>query len=224
MQGVRLIGYLLMALASGVPAARAADVALILGDTGQTATLRNDTSITSVDFAAPLRQAGFEIIQPRNRSSGNMRLAAQRVEAALAAGTVNRLVIVVMGPVASSARESWALSNGAAGASSLNIGVTGIPLGALSDMAAAAKGQAVILIAPGRAVDTLGLGLEPGLTDLKAAPGVTYVTGPADLLTETLTDGLLTAGRSFDDIARDAPQGVSVTGFVSGEVGLMGQE
>ncbi|WP_299846887.1 hypothetical protein [uncultured Roseovarius sp.] len=201
--------------------ALAGDMALVLGDIGQIATLRNETATISADFAGPLREAGFEVVQPKNRSSGNMRLAAQRIEAALGAGEVDRLVIVVMGPIASSARESWALSNGAAGATSLNVGVTGVSLGALSDMASAARGRAVILIAPGRSVTTLGNGLMPGVKDLHLAPDVTYVIGPAASLAGVLSDGLLVAGKSFSEVAGDAPEDVQILGFTSAQVGLM---
>ena len=112
MRVLKLFGGLTGAVVFWAGGALADDVALILGDIGQIAAHRSDTSATSTDFAAPLREAGFEIIQPKNRSSGNMRLAAQQVETALADGAVDRLVIVVMGPLASSDRESWALSNG----------------------------------------------------------------------------------------------------------------
>lgn len=217
----RCIGAALLLL-GGAPMAVAADMALILGDIGQVAALRDDTPVEAVDFAGPLREAGFEVTQPKNRSSGNMRLAAQRVEAALVAGQVDRLVIVVMGPVASSGRESWALSNGAAGASTLNIGVTGIPIGALSDMARLAHGPAVILISPGREVTTLGNGLTSGVQDLRYADGVTYGIGPAASLATVLSDGFLIPGHSMAEVARMAPDEVRFGGHLVGDAGLMG--
>lgn len=223
MRVLKLFGGLTGAVVFWAGGALADDVALILGDIGQIAAHRSDTSATSTDFAAPLREAGFEIIQPKNRSSGNMRLAAQQVETALADGAVDRLVIVVMGPLASSDRESWALSNGGGGASSLNAGVTGISLGALSDMAKTARDRAVILIAPGKEIDTLGNGLTPGLADLNEAQGVTYIVGPAEELVEVVNGGLLEADTSFAELARVAPEEIKVSGFVSEQIGLMGQ-
>ena len=223
MRVLKLLGGLMLAPIVATQMALAGDMALILGETGQIATLKNDTDITSADFAGPLREAGFDIVQPKNRSSGNMRLAAQRVEQALADEAVDRLVIVVMGPIASSDRESWAMSNGAAGASSLSIGVSGISIGALTDMAEAAKGPAVILIAPGREVETLGIGLQPGLKNLRQGQDVTYVVGAARSLAPLLADDLLDPDKSYAEIARTAPDDVTLSGFVSEQMGLMGQ-
>lgn len=222
MRLLRSIGGLVLAPLVAAQMAAAADMALILGDTGQLATLRNETDISAADFAGPLREAGFEILQPKNRSSGNLRLAAQELETALAEDGIDRLVIVVTGPLASSARDTWVLSNGAPGASALSVGVTGVSLGALSDMAAAARGPAAILIAPGRSLDTLGPGLAPGLTELRPEPDVTYATGPAGALAETLARGLLDPGKSLAQVAREAPDGVAFSGFLSEQAGLIG--
>lgn len=216
MRVVSFIAGLLMALP-----VQAADVALILGDIGQVETMRAETTVTATDFAIPLREAGFEIIQPRNRSSGNMRLAARRLETMLEASEVDRLVIVAMGPVAHSAREAWALSNGATGASSLNVGVTGVPIGALSDMAAVARGPAVILIAPGRRFDALGNGLQPGLGDLKLRDGVTYVIGPPGPLVSVLADGLLNPEMSYDAVSQKGPEGVRFLGYLPTGTGFV---
>ena len=216
------IGTLLLILPVWASMAAAGDMALIFGDIGQVAALRDDTRVDAADFAGPLREAGFEVVQPRNRSSGNMRLAAQQVETSLVSGQVDRLVIVVMGPVASSGRESWALSNGAAGATSLNVGVTGISLGALSDMGRLARGPAVILISPGRKVTTLGNGLTPGVRDLRFADEVTYVIGPAELLAAVLNDRLLAPGQSLAQVAQTAPDDLQFGGYLPDNVGLMG--
>ena len=85
-------------------AAASEDYALIIGDSGQVEGMREETSISAVDFAAPLRAAGFEIVQTKNRSSGNMRIAAQRIATIQDTKGIKTLVIVVMGPVASTER------------------------------------------------------------------------------------------------------------------------
>ncbi len=200
--------------------AAAKDVALILGDIGQVETMRADTPVTTTDFAAPLRAAGFEILSPKNRSSGNLRLTAKRLETAIERSEVDRLVIVALGPIVSSDREAWVLSNGGTGASALNVGVAGIPVGALSDMAQAAQGRSVILIAPGHRMSGLGIGLRPGLGELRVADGVTYVIGTPEALVAVLNDHLLDPAVSFADAARDADD-VEMMGFLSDRVGLM---
>lgn len=179
-------------------AAASEDYALIIGDSGQVEGMREETSISAVDFAAPLRAAGFEIVQTKNRSSGNMRIAAQRIATIQDTKGIKTLVIVVMGPVASTERGAWAMANGGPGASSLNVGVSGLPVGALSDIAAETPGTAVILIAPGRPMTSFGRGLSPGADALMPADGVGYAIGSAADLSAFLSEGLLLPHQNLD--------------------------
>ena len=201
-----------------------ADIALILGHVGQVATMRNDTSVISSDFAGPLREAGFDIVQPKNRSSGNMRLAVKQTKAALTEGRLERLVIVVMGPLASFGGESWALSNGATGVTTQTVSNSGIAIGTLSSLAAAARSRAVILIAPGKDIEALGDGLMPGLVALKPVPEVTYFVGPAEALAGLLRDDLLDPKKSLAEIAGKASPDVQLLGFTSEKISLMGDD
>ncbi len=210
-----------MVLAQDVAQDANQDVALVIGDLGQVDYLQDGTPTSARDFTSPLRRAGFKVVQPRKRSSGHMRLTAQGVETTLTKGHVDRLVIIVLGPIAHTARESWVMSNGATGPTALNIGVTALPIGALSDMAIYARGPAVIMISPGRDATTLGVGLMPGMGPLRLADGVTYVTGPATQLVQVLTDGLLDSDKTFADVAHAAPANVRFQGAVSDQIGLM---
>ena len=198
------------------------DYALILGDTGQVETMREETQVSAVDFAAPLRAAGFEIIQTRNRSSGNLRIAALRISTLLERSVIDRLVIVVMGPVASTERGAWALANGGSGASSLNVGVSGLPVGALSDMAAMAQGPAVILVAPGRQIDSLGMGMTSGADALSPVEEVSYALGAAHDLSAMLSDSLLVPGNAMSGIAEDWADRLTFLGAWPADQSLLG--
>jgi len=143
------------------------------------------------------------------------------VEALLEKGEVERLLIVVYGPFASNPRDTWALSNDAAGASAVTIGATGLSLNALSDMAER-SGRGVIMLAPGRAPQSLGAGLIAALGEVTSVGDVTYLTGPADALSEVLTGGLLDAGKSLSAVAADMPDTVSAAGYVSPGASFMG--
>jgi peptidoglycan hydrolase-like protein with peptidoglycan-binding domain len=201
--------------------AYAEDIALIYGDTGQRPDMINPARATFLNFASPLSIAGFRVIEPYDRSSENMRKAAREVVQLLSRGQVDRLVIVVLGPYAHNTRESWVLGNDAVGVSSFSVHEKGIAINALSDLAAQAKGRAVIMLAKGAMLDDLGLGLQPGLGSFSRAEGVTYITGRADQLVKVTRNGLLDPGMSFANLANTAPRGVEFSGFVANDTGLM---
>jgi peptidoglycan hydrolase-like protein with peptidoglycan-binding domain len=213
---------ILAALIFFIQPASAEDIALIYGDTGQNLEMINPPGATFLNFASPLSIAGFRVIEPYDRSAENMRKAAQNVVQLLAGNQVDRLVIVVLGPYASNTRETWVLGNDAAGASSFSVSGKGVAINALSDLAAQAGGRAVIMLAKGAKVSGLGLGLQSGLGEFSRAEGVTYITGGADQLVEITRSGLLEPGQSFADLARTAPEGVEVSGFMAEDTGLMG--
>lgn len=223
MQALNSLMGLLMALLLFSHAALAEDIALIYGDTGQSPLLRNTENISSDDFATPLRQAGFRVIEPRSRTVADMRRAAQNAEALLADQKVGRLVIVVLGPFAHNKRETWVLSNTGEGATGISVAATGISINGLSDLAARAGERAVILLAPGQERQFFGAGLTAGLGEFAHADDVTYVVGSTGKLSLVLQDSLLDPQTTFADAANAAPRGVSFSGFLSRRVGLMGQ-
>ncbi len=209
------------ALAAWATTAHSEDVALIYGQHGQAISLFKADGADTQDFAKPLRQAGFRVIEPGDNSAEGMRLAAQSIEDAIAAEPVDRLVIVVLAPMASTMRDSWVMSNQAEGASGLTIGAVGVSLNALSDLASRAGGRAVILVASDKRPDGLAAGLAPGLGGFDRTVGVTYATGPSAALADLLENDFLAPAKTFADVARSVPEGVEMSGFLSGRVGLM---
>lgn len=216
------IGCAVLCVVLTTGAVWAGDVALILGDRGQSPFFQSAEGVSSDAFVGPLGAAGFDVIEPPRRDPGAMRRAAQEVQTRLDAGEVERLVILVYGPFAGNARDSWALSNDAISASNITIGATGMSVNALSDMAERA-GRGVVLLVPGRAPQSVGSGLTPGLGDITSVGGVTYFTGGAEALASVLTGGLLNAGKTYAAMAADLPSGVQMAGFVSSSVGFMGE-
>lgn len=193
----------------------AADLALVLD------ARERDRRSAVVDPAAVLNGAGFEVVVPEGGGIAALRAAALNVEARIATGEVARLVILVAGEMAGDGQDSWLLPRGSGAMSRMRIGAGGLSLNALSGIAAAVDGPAVMLLVPeaGRAA---GAGLRAGLSGLTEAEGVTYATGPAAGIAALLRGALLEPGTSFAEMARVAPEGVVLSGDLSQTVGLMG--
>ena len=188
--------------------ALAADLALVLD------ARERDRRSAVVDPAVVLDGAGFEVVVPEGDGVAALRAAALDVEARIAAGDVARLVILVAGEMAGDGQDSWLLPAGAGVQSRMRIGAGGLSLNALSGIAAAVDGPAVMLLVP-EAGEAAGAGLETGLSGLAEAEGVTYATGPAAGIAALLRGALLEPGASFAEVARAAPEGVVLSGDLS---------
>ncbi|MDZ7710716.1 MAG: peptidoglycan-binding domain-containing protein [Roseovarius sp.] len=195
--------------------ALAADLALVLD------TRERDRRSAVVDPAVVLDGAAFEVVTPKGRNIAALRAAALDVEARIAAGEVARLVILVAGEMAGDGQDSWLLPAGAGVLSRMRIGADGLSLNALSGIAGQVDGPAVMLLVP-EAGEAAGAGLEAGLSGFAETEGVTYATGPAAGIAALLRGALLEPGTSFAEVARDAPEGVVLSGDLSETVGLMG--
>ncbi len=218
----RIVIWLAAALGLIGGPAPAENLALLLGDRGQAAAFRDPQDIDAETFRRTLRGAGFRVIEPASRDIRDMRLAALGLESAVESGTVDRLLIVAMGPFATDGHDSWILSNDAASVTRISVGALGISMSALSDVAARQDIPAVIMASPGRTLDTLGPGLRGGLGPFVRHEGVSYVTGPAPALADLLEGLVLVDGVSYAELARNAPRDVRVEGNLSAQEGLMG--
>ena len=221
MRSIFTIGLAAMLLLAAL-AARADDVALIYGDSGQSPFFQSGDNVAPSTFSEPLSEAGFTVIEPARRDAAAMRRAAQQVQKMLDDDQVDRLLIVVYGPFASNVRDNWALSNDAASASGITVGATGISVNALSDMAER-SGRGVVMLAPGRTPTSLGSGLVPGLGDITSVGNVTYFTGTTEALAAVVTGGLLETGRSYAALASALPSRVRMMGYVPADSGFMGE-
>ena len=217
-----LIG-LVTALCLAVPgAAMAENLALLLGNTGQSFAMREPGGVDASDFRRTLSDAGFRVVEPPDRDIRSMRLAAVGVEAAVNNGQVDRLVVIATGPFANDGSDSWVLSNNTLGGSRLMIGAFGLSLNALTAMAAQRDIPAVIMVAPGVAPVGLAPGLKPGPGAFQKDDSVAYITGPSAALADLLAGPLLTEGVSFAEVAQSAASDIQVEGNRASDSGLMG--
>jgi peptidoglycan hydrolase-like protein with peptidoglycan-binding domain len=195
----------------------AADLALILDTRAQ----GDRRSAVAFDPGAALEQAGFEVVAPEGEGIAPLRAAALDLEARITAGEVARLVILAAGEMAGDGQDSWLLPEGVGTVSRLRIGAAGLSVNALSAIARAVEGPAVLVLAPEEG-EAAGTGLIPGLSGFSEVPGVTYAIGPRKGIAALLGGPLLAPGTSFAGVARAAPDGVILSGNLSGEMGLMG--
>ncbi|MDA3857897.1 MAG: peptidoglycan-binding domain-containing protein, partial [Roseovarius sp.] len=214
-RGLGWIAGLCLAVLTGQ--ASAADLALIL----DARTSPERRSAVAFDLEAALEEAGFDVLAPNGGDMGAMRAAALGIEAEIADGTVERLLILATGPMAGDGQDSWLLPAGTGSVTRLGIGAAGLSLNALSAIAAGVDGPAVILLAPNGNL-SVASGLTAGLAGVTEAEGVTYATGPLSGLMAVLRDGLLVPETSFAQVARSAPRGITLSGDLSEESGLMG--
>ena len=220
MSGLRTVAVVAFWLACAA-GAQAADVALILGDRGQSAFFGGFSGGGSSGIADTLDKAGFDVIEASDRDAKSMREAARRLETRLDEGAVGRLLVLVTGPFAENGRDSWALSNDAVGVSRVTVGAVGISINALSDLAARAN-RGVVMIAPGTAPRALGPGLRPGPGEIMPVGRVTYFKGDVGQLRDLLETQLLDPDQTYADVARSLPSEVKMAGFTSAREGFTG--
>ncbi|MDT8328794.1 MAG: hypothetical protein RQ750_15655, partial [Roseovarius sp.] len=201
-RGLGWIAGLWLAVSTGP--VLAADLALILD--ARTSSERR--SAVAFDLEAALEEGGFDVLAPNGGNMGAMRAAALGIEADIAGGDVERLLILAIGPMAGDGQDSWLLPAGTGSVTRLGIGAAGLSLNALSAIAAGVDGPAVIMLAP-NATLRVASGLTAGLAGLTEAEGVTYANGPLGGLMAVLRDGLLMPDTSFAEVARAAPRGVT---------------
>lgn len=218
-----LRGFLgpLIALLVTAGMAQSGNVALILGDRSISNFSNTWSRGEAAAYSAEFEAAGFEVIEPNSRSIENMLQAASQVDGMMQRGEVERLAIVVLGPIAGNQRDQWVLGAGAGQVTELTIGSAGLSLNALSTLAARAE-RSVILISPGWREPEVGPGLVPGLSQFDAAGGVTYVVGDAGRMAGFVKNDLLNPQNSLADLVRAAPSDVVVSGFLARSVSFMG--
>ena len=214
-RGLGWIAGLSLAIMSGPVLAD--DLALILD--ARTGAERR--SAVAFDLEAALEEAGFDVLAPDGGNMGAMRAAALGIEADIARGEVERLLILATGPMAGDGQDSWLLPAGTGSVTRLGIGAAGLSLNALSAIAAGVDGPAVIMLAPNTNLKVAS-GLTAGLAGLTEAEGVTYASGPLGGLMGVLREGLLVPDTSFAEVARAAPRGIILSGNLSEDTGLMG--
>lgn len=195
------------------PAMAAADRALILANERYA----NAAAITSADevlsAAAPLRRAGFSVVQGADLTTTEMR---RRLSGFLGAEVgPERLVIALAGHFAHAGAETWFLGTEVDAPDLATVGGAGIALSMVLEIAGAAPGGAVVLLGSQERRLALGAGLSAGIRVPDAVPqGVTLIAGDASAVAGIAGGDLLVPGVPLAE-ALAGRRDLSVSGFVS---------
>ncbi|SEQ75916.1 peptidoglycan-binding protein [Thalassovita taeanensis] len=207
-----LIGGMLSVWAGALGAE---DFALVLSNRNYDRAPTARDAAEAAGFVRALEAAGFTVISGENWTSGTMREAAGRVQAALENGSAERLIFVLSGHFAAGPGDGWLLGREARAISALTAGDAGLSLAAMMQMAAQRPGQAVVMLVPGGGGLPLGFGLQTGAGAPEVPQGVTLLEGDAGSLQRVLRDTILQeSDRPMAALREDAPRGVTVRGFL----------
>ncbi len=193
--------------------ALAKDVALVIGNS----TYRNQPRTPDARRVDGARDAlvatGFQVIYGENLTKSEQAVIAGEFYAA--ARNAERVVIVVSGQIASSARDSWLLGVDADQPNAFTVGGAALSLGALMDVLSQKPGAALMFIAETDGDIYLSDWMTGGAENLTAGQGVTLVRGPAREVVQFLEQSVLVPGQSLRKAAEQVPNHTVVTGFVS---------
>ena len=166
--------------------------------------------------------AGFRVIGAQDLSASDQHAAAIDLQESVRRGEVDRLAIVLSGHFAGASTDSWLLGSDARDVSAITAGAAGLSVSAISGLAGALPGQALVILVPASGDDRpRGPGLMPGLGAFDIPQGVTVAQGTARAMQRWLDTAALTPGTSLAAAAQAAPEGVKVTGFLSVRISLV---
>lgn len=166
--------------------------------------------------------AGFRIIGARDLSAADLHEAAVELQEAVRRGDVDRLAIVLSGHFVAGTADSWLLGRDADEVSAITAGAAGLSVSAMSGLAGASPGQALVVLIPATGGDLpTGHGLTPGLGTFDIPQGVTVARGPARDVQRWIAASILRSGVSLTEAAQAAPDEVQVTGFLSDRISFV---
>lgn len=212
-------GMAVSTLSTFAAPAMSADVALLIAnenyDNGRD--IRAADDLRNAEDA--LRDAGFEVLVGEDVGAGELRALVSELQSK-ADGT-GKIVIAVSAHFAGAGAASWVLGTDADRPDGLSVGAQGVSLGALATVAAAAPGQAVVLLGTEVRELALGAGLSPGIIVPDAPQGVTVVTGSAGDIATYLEEGLLAEGESLVGSLKAFPD-LEASGFLAPLIPFVG--
>lgn len=205
------LAVIVLATLTGMPAS-AKDVALLLANARYDNAPGVSDATEILKAQSTLEDAGFNVITGEALALDD---AHRRVaDAASEMADADRVVIVLAGQIVHSSRDAWWLAKNAEAPTGFDVGAEGLSLWALMDLAAQARGAAVVMAATGNDPIETGMGLQPGAAMTDVPQGVTFLTGPADRLTRLLTSDLLRQGATVRDVLNQSHRDVSVSGYL----------
>ncbi|GFE66340.1 peptidoglycan-binding domain-containing protein [Litoreibacter roseus] len=192
---MRMIHTLCVAACAAMPAAAAADVALIIGNEDYANGRDIADADEMLDAGPALEDAGYRVITVEDGSATDLGAALE--ELSDAADGTGHIVIAVAGHVVRSDGQAWLLGVDADTPGLGTVGAQGVNLSLLLEIAARAPGKAAVLIGTEERDIDLGDRLSRGVPRLDVPQGVTVITGPADDVADFAKDEVPRAGASL---------------------------
>lgn len=201
----------LAALMLSVAPVAAADVALVVGieDYSNGRDLRDADEM--LDAVAALEGAGFQVLEGTDLSATD--LAAQVSALNGAVDGSGRVVVALSGHFGQSGAGSWLVASDADAPDLGRMGMEGIALDVVLDIASRAPGGAVVLLGTEGVAFEFGAGVSNGIGALNIPQGVTVIQGPSGDVADFAKDEILKPGRSLATLLQDWPS-LSGQGFL----------
>ncbi|NUB44949.1 peptidoglycan-binding protein [Fertoebacter nigrum] len=192
--------------------ARAEDRALVIGNENYADAADITAADAALDAASTLERQGFRVISGEDLAADDARRLLSEQLAALR--PEDRLVILLSGHFARSAGQSWFIGTDASQPDLASVDATGLNLATLMEIAATARGGAVLLLGTETRRLPLGPGLQAGLGRLQVPQGVTVISGDALAVATFATRQLPLKGKSLSAMLEEAPD-LTAEGFLS---------
>lgn len=199
--------------------ALADDLALVVGNRNYDHAARLYDAEKALNSVRPLERLGFTVISARDMSRREARQAMR--ELAARSGDADKLVILLNGYFVHSSRDTWFLPVDTDTPSVGTVGFNAISLDDVMEIASAHPGGAVVLLGTFDRPFDIGAGLSAGIGAIDAPQGVMVATARPEDTDKWLRESLLEEGTSLAQAAVDAPDSVTISGFLSPHVALL---
>lgn len=200
-----------IALCAATPAL-ARDVALVVSNANYPKLDIQTPDDDVAQLTQVLRQRGFDVQVARDVTAPEAWRKLRGFSAEV--DEAERVVVVLHGIAVSGARDSWVLGWQTEGPDRFGVGGSGVAASAVLDMLADKPGRAALIVAELTSGSAAGAGLTPGIGDVAVPQGVSLLAGPADIVPGFAERALLRPGRAIGAYLSDAPEGVSVRGYL----------
>ncbi|MEM1388541.1 MAG: peptidoglycan-binding protein [Pseudomonadota bacterium] len=193
------------------PMASAADLAVVISNVDY-----NDLPVRAAhadvrNLRPALQRAGFQYVEIVNLRAQNLSDRMPRIGERMM--QADRVIVVLAGHFATMRGRSFLVTVDRADRSSFNIGRFGLALDAILNVLRTKQGNALLAIASTSGEPEIGWRLEPGYHLGGLPQGVTVVTGQPRQITQFLPE-MLVPGRPMLEVARAAPDGLRVMGYI----------
>lgn len=202
-----------LALALSASALQAADIALLIDNSGRPAA--SGPGVPDV-----LTARGYEVYDRSGASRADIAEALGEIAARL--GETEHLILIHLGETRSSGARTWIVPEGFSGTTIIDAAFQAVDLDTLLALAAARPGRSAVVVGSDASGDPPpgSLALAPGIGRPEVPQGVTFLSGPVEDVVAAVSRNLLAEGPSARTLAD--PEGeVRVEGFLSPDAGFV---